>query len=239
MVPSGRGPPGVELRRETGSQRQTAHALFTYLFLSGSHAFPLIAAHALAILTRSSANLVANRRNPRLSEKRGPTAMICSTAIRRRNRTRGGTTVVETAIVLPVFLLFILTIIEFGHAMMIRNVLSNSCRTGARIGSTTGVTSAQVKDAVKQQLASVVPTGVVTVYVKDASAYDSGSTPPTSDAAIEALPDLELTAAAERQLYLVRAKVSYHNVAIIPHIPILGSFLDSIVIDGDAFMRHE
>src|SRR5262249_48191994 len=107
------------------------------------------------------------------------------------------------------------------------------------MGSTDGVTSAQVKASVIQQLGTVVPTGAVTVYVKNANAYDNGSTPPTSDSAIEALPDLELTAATERQLYLVRAKIPYHNVAIIPNIPILGHFLDSYLIDGEAFMRHE
>ena len=152
---------------------------------------------------------------------------------------RRGTTVVETALVLPVFLLFVFTLIEFGHATLIKNTLSSACRQAARMGSTSGVTTAQVKAKVLEVLGTAVPSGLVTVYVKDASVYDSGGTPPTSDASLEALPDLELTAATDRQLYVVRAKIPYHNVAIVPNIPILGKFLDSVLIDGQAFMRHE
>jgi Flp pilus assembly protein TadG len=38
---------------------------------------------------------------------------------RRLGGTRRGTTVVETALVLPVFLLFMLGLIELGHAQMV------------------------------------------------------------------------------------------------------------------------
>jgi hypothetical protein len=38
---------------------------------------------------------------------------------------------------------------------------------------------------------------------------------------------------------MVRAKVHYNDVAIVPHIPYLGSFLEDVVLEGQAFMRHE
>lgn len=47
-----------------------------------------------------------------------------------------GTTVVEMAFVLPTFLLFVLSLVEFGHALVVKNVLPSACRSGARLGST-------------------------------------------------------------------------------------------------------
>ncbi len=61
----------------------------------------------------------------------------------RQNRSRRGTTVVETALVLPVFLLFVLGLIELGHAQMVKNVLRCACREAARMGSTEGHTTAR------------------------------------------------------------------------------------------------
>ena len=63
----------------------------------------------------------------------------------RKREARRGTTVVETALVLPVFLLFVLGLIELGHAMMVSNVLRSACRQAARIGSTEGNTTAEVR----------------------------------------------------------------------------------------------
>ena len=38
---------------------------------------------------------------------------------------------------------------------------------------------------------------------------------------------------------MVRAKVHYNDIAIVPNIPYLGSFLDDVTLEGQAFMRHE
>ena len=43
-----------------------------------------------------------------------------------------GQTIVETAIVLPVLILLVLGIFEFGRAMYIKNTLNNAARAGAR-----------------------------------------------------------------------------------------------------------
>lgn len=155
-----------------------------------------------------------------------------------RPHTRHGTTVVEAALVLPVFLLFVLGIVELGHAVMVANVLNSACRQAARIGSTEGNTTEQVRNKVLAVLGSAVDPDLVQVYVKNAEAFDSGS-PGTSGSDLEALPSIELTDAEPTQLFLVRAKVRYEDIAIVPNIPYLGSFLDQVVIDGQAFMRHE
>jgi hypothetical protein len=158
---------------------------------------------------------------------------------RRSKAPSNGTTVVETALVLPVFLLFVLGMIELAHAQMVKNVLRSACRQAARIGSTDGATSAAVQARLLDVLDSVVDPAHVQVFVKDGSAFDEGGNPPQSGADFEAMPNIELADAEPRQLFMVRAKVNYSDVAIVPHIPYLGSYLDNVVLEGQAFMRHE
>lgn len=158
---------------------------------------------------------------------------------RRLFRDRRGTTAVETALVLPVFLLFVMGLIELAHAQLIKNVLRGACREAARMGTTEGSSTAAVRERALQILESVVDEDEVEVFVKDASVYDEGGTPPDSGAALEALADIDLANAEPRQLFLVRARIDYVNVAIIPNIPYLGNFLADVVLEGQAFMRHE
>lgn len=157
----------------------------------------------------------------------------------RRSAPRRGTTVVETALVLPVFLLFVLGLIELGHSMMVAHVLRSACRQAARIGSTEGNSTADVQAKTLQVLGSAVDTSKVTVYVKDASSFDATASPNTTSGSLESLPAIELTNAEPRQLFMVRAKVKYEDIAIVPNIPYLGSFLDNVTLEGQAFMRHE
>lgn len=156
----------------------------------------------------------------------------------RTAQDRRGTTVVETALVLPVFLLFVLALIELGHAQLVKNVLRSACREAARKGTTEGTTSAEVQSRVLAKMSSIVNQNKVQVYVKNAGTYDMGGQPETG-AALEALPNIELANADPLQLFMVRAKVRYNDIAIVPNIPYLGSFLDHVVLEGQAFMRHE
>ena len=110
----------------------------------------------------------------------------------------------ETALVMPVYLLFVFVLLEFGHAMMVNNTIRRACRDGARIGTVEGTTTQMVQQRVEEVLASAVKPMHVQVFVKNANAFDVGD-PPTSDKAIEELPDLELTEAETRQLFVVRA----------------------------------
>ena len=151
-----------------------------------------------------------------------------------RHPQRRGATAVETAIVLPVYLLLLFGIAEFGHAQLIINLLNSACRNGARIGSTEGTTTADVVAKVNQTVGTAVPTSKITVYVKDASVFDSGGTTPTTDSALEALTNLEVSNADPRQMFMVRAKVSYNDISLVP-LP----FLKNKTLDAQAFMRHE
>lgn len=158
----------------------------------------------------------------------------------RLRRTRRGTTAVETAFVLPVFLMFVLGIIEFGHAQMVNHLLRSACRSAVRFGSTDGISTAQARQRVLDQLGSVINPSAVTVYVKNASVYDQGGTAPTSASALEALPNIELSTAEPRTLFLVRAKVNYSAVSVVPlSVPFLGNYLDNLTLQGQSFTRHE
>lgn len=152
---------------------------------------------------------------------------------KKKSNRRDGTTIVETAVVLPIFLLLIFAIFEFGHAQLVNNVLSSACRNAARIGAVEGSNTDQVEDLVKQMIGTVVPVESVEIYVKNASSLDNSSNAPTG-AGIENLPDADLTTMEPRTLFIVRAKLAYNNVAIVPM-----PFLKNVTLDAQAFMRHE
>ncbi len=156
----------------------------------------------------------------------------------RRQTTRRGTTAVETALVLPVFLLFVFGLMELGRAVFVQHVINSACRQAARIGSTTGNSTASVKNKMLDVLGAAINPNAVTVYVKDASSFDAGS-PSTSGSSLESMPNIEVSDAKPGQLFMVRAKIHYGDIAIVKHIPILGDFLDSVTLAGQAFIRHE
>ena len=81
---------------------------------------------------------------------------------KRRRSTRFGTTAVETALVLPVFLLFVLGMVELSRAVFVQHVLNSACRKAARLGSTEGNNTATVKAKTLEILGSAVKTTAVT-----------------------------------------------------------------------------
>ncbi len=56
-----------------------------------------------------------------------------------RDARRSGATIVETAVVFPVFLTFLFAVIEFGHAFMCNATLTAAAKDGARFGSVDGL----------------------------------------------------------------------------------------------------
>ncbi len=62
---------------------------------------------------------------------------------------RCGAALVEMALVLPVFLMVIFGIIEFGRGMMVGQMVTNAAREGARLGVISGNTNADVETKVK------------------------------------------------------------------------------------------
>jgi Flp pilus assembly protein TadG len=157
---------------------------------------------------------------------------ICRVPARRRDD-RSGATLVETAIVFPVFLTFLFAVIEFGHAFMCTATLTAAAKDGARFGSLDGVTSQQVIDRVKARVNGAFKSSNATVVVKDAATYESSSTNPAT-VNVSNLPNIELNDVDSRHLFIIRITVPYDQVAIMPPF-----WAKGLTLRGDSVMRHE
>jgi Flp pilus assembly protein TadG len=96
---------------------------------------------------------------------------------------RPGATVPETALVIGIFLTLLLSIFEYGRFVMVRHLVDNAAREGARLAvvSTNTKTTQDIKDEVQSRLAGQQLTGLtIDVYKSDA---DGNSTGAWSDAA--------------------------------------------------------
>lgn len=91
-------------------------------------------------------------------------------------RQRGGAAAVEFAIVAPLFFLLVFGMIEYGRMVMVRQVLTNASREGARVGvldpPTGGTTRQTVIDTVTNYLSAAGITGetVTTVPTEPSTA---------------------------------------------------------------------
>ena len=79
-----------------------------------------------------------------LPPKSGKVKRICGSF--RKNRR--GAAVVEFALVVPVFMLLVFGMIEFGRAVMVQQVLVNASREGARQAVLDGTTVAEVESRI-------------------------------------------------------------------------------------------
>ena len=146
---------------------------------------------------------------------------------------RNGATVVETAVVFPVFLMFLFAVIEFGHAFMCTATLTAAAKDAARYGSVDGVTSQQVIDRVKARINGAFKSSKATVMVKDCATYESSATNPAT-VNVSNLPNIELNTTDSRHLYIVRVTVPYDQIAIMPPF-----WAKGLTLHGDSVMRHE
>jgi Flp pilus assembly protein TadG len=89
---------------------------------------------------------------------------------------RRGAAVTEFAIVAPVFFLMVIGFIEFGRALMVKQVLVNASRVGARMASTTGSTSSGVQTAVTNYTTGVAVPGVTATVTPDPATAAAGTT---------------------------------------------------------------
>jgi Flp pilus assembly protein TadG len=92
---------------------------------------------------------------------------------RQRSRSRRGAVVVETSFVLSILLTGLLGIFEFGRLVMIRQLMNNAAREGARLAivgtaSQPTITTQQIVDTVNTYLAGqAVQNVVIQVYQAD------------------------------------------------------------------------
>lgn len=123
-----------------------------------------------------------------------------STARRRAGKDRRGAATVEFALVVPIFILLLFGMIEFGRMVMIQQVIVNASREGARRAVFEGTSIEEVKDIVETYMtASHVPVDRDDIEVSS----DPGTTP-TGDP------------------IMVRIWVPYENVSWLPGAMFLG-----------------
>jgi Flp pilus assembly protein TadG len=85
----------------------------------------------------------------------------------RRKPIRRGATIVEMALVLPICLLFLMGLFDFCRLLMVRQVVDNAAREGARYAtvSTISVSTSAVQTVVQNFLAGQLPGSAATIQV--------------------------------------------------------------------------
>ena len=127
---------------------------------------------------------------------------------------RSGVSMIECAIVLPLFAMLVLGILEFGRAFMVSQVVTNSAREGARIGTMpTSTSNSQIEARVNDFLADAgITTATTTVSV------DSGS----------------LAGASRGDAVTVQVSVPFTDVSLLSP-----RFLEGINLTSTSVMRRE
>lgn len=133
---------------------------------------------------------------------------------------RRGASVVEMALIAPVFFAVVLGIIEFGRGMMVSQLVTNAAREGARMASIAGNSNADVEQAVTDFLQETADVGAgdvtVTISVDNADADD------------------EVGNASRGDACTVRVAVPFEAVQYT-----VGDYLTGANLVGQAVMRRE
>ncbi|QDU81068.1 TadE-like protein [Polystyrenella longa] len=151
----------------------------------------------------------------------------------RHQECRRGTALVETAVVLPVFLMFLFAMWEFTHAYMVLNTINAAATKAARFGVAQEVTTQQVSDMAASIVGNAFASSNATIMVKDASVFDEASVDPDTISYGD-LPDVELSQAEPQQLFVVHIEVPYNDIAIMSPF-----WAKNLTLKGQAVMRHE
>ena len=96
--------------------------------------------------------------------------------IQRIEKRRRGTSAVEFALVLPVFLSFLLGVLEFARMGMASQVLTNAAREGCRLAALPGKTATDAQNRVNSVLsASGFPNATISLTPADPSTATGGT----------------------------------------------------------------
>jgi len=142
----------------------------------------------------------------------------------RNQQNRRGASVVEFAIVLPLFLVIVLGIIEFGRAMQVSQLVTNVAREGARRAIIPGSTNTDVQTS-------------ITTFLKETLNVDGANVTITitvTPASGTGIPGSTLADAQQGDQVTVTVSVPFDQVALLP-----GKFLSSTNLTGQCIMRHE
>ncbi|MEZ5942312.1 MAG: TadE/TadG family type IV pilus assembly protein [Planctomycetaceae bacterium] len=136
---------------------------------------------------------------------------------------RTGAAMVETALVLPIMMMVILGIVEFGRAFMVCQLLTNAAREGGRSAVIPGSTSPQVTADIQGLVANTVGVDTTEVAVSIlVTPYAGGNS------------HSDLSLAQKRDLCDIRVVVAYDNVSFVP-----AKWMTGVNLTGQTAMRHE
>lgn len=151
-----------------------------------------------------------------------------------RRQAKRGATAVEVAFIMPIFLVFIFVLVEYGHMLWVNNMLSAASRNAARFGSTEGATNADVEQYIANFMRGTVDADVLEIQVKNGGVFDTDDEHPSSGQDFDELPDIELNSAESRQLFVVRVSLNFGDAAFLPF-----PGVEKINLSSQAIMRHE
>jgi Flp pilus assembly protein TadG len=143
---------------------------------------------------------------------------------KRGRRGEHGAIAVEFAIILPILLLLAFSIIDFGHAWYMRQVLQNSCREGARYatryqtntdGSGNRLLPSGLTPTIQNYILNTAAenggagTGLNSLLPSDASAAVTPSGPAFAETDVTKLPleDLTVTVTAKKYWFILNKLV--------------------------------
>lgn len=149
------------------------------------------------------------------------------------NSSREGAALVEFAVVVPVFAIFLAGIVEFGHLYMVMNSLNAAAKKAARVGVADGISTSDVEAEVLRILSAAIDTSHATVQIANAGVFDTQGMDPSS-INYDDLPTIELSEAEPRQLFIVRVSVPYDDVAVMTPF-----WAKGLTLTGQSVMRHE
>ncbi len=107
----------------------------------------------------------------------------------RRARRARGTAVVEFAVILPMLVLILFGIIEFGYGFMVRQSLQNAAREGCRLAAMPSSESSEVVARVQEVMAPTNVTGYQIQQVSTAATCQELVTVTVSYASISLVGD--------------------------------------------------
>lgn len=122
----------------------------------------------------------------------------------QHQNSRSGAAVVETAIVMPVFLMIIWGVVEFSRATMVGQIVTSAARKGARSAILDGSNNSAVTQEVREFVVKAVK-GVQPADINVAITIVPGPN--------NANPNNQLALARSRDLCEVSVSVSYDKVA--------------------------
>lgn len=140
----------------------------------------------------------------------------------KSNQQRRGAAIIEMAVCLPILMVFVLGIIEFGQGYLAKHLLANACRMGARMAIVDGATNAAVETKVKQFFADSLRGDPENVVVTFEVAKTDGT------------DGTDISSATTGDICTVTASITFDSVALIS-----GGFLNGLSLQSECTMEHE